>query len=92
MKTKLTLLLLVLSANAFSTEVSILGCGDKIELMKRKHNFPGADANKVCEYLGGTRAYFREEAKWDCKEVDEYICEQEESLKMVACERKYDCI
>lgn len=91
---KLALLLSLFIIPAIS-EATILACSDRIEKMMLQKEKEGlGDLGKaICkDTKKGAKARYRKDTDWECKTFEDYPCVGNEKLRMVQCDREWECV
>lgn len=88
-------LILAISLISFSSigEATILACSDRIEKVKDKKEKegPGDLGNSVCKKSKNKKARYKEGTGWKCETVQDFPCVEKKNLKMVQCDREWEC-
>lgn len=77
------------------SEATILACSDRIKKMQAKKEKEGLGelGESVCKNAGkGSRARYKKDSDWECKTIEDYPCVDNKALRMVQCDREWECV
>lgn len=90
---KKILFICVLTAS-YSSYSTILTCSDRIEEMKKNKEKEGLGklGELSCkDSKAGKVARYKEGSEWKCKILEDFPCVHDPKLKMVQCDREWEC-
>ena len=84
-------LLLILQVHPL--QATILACANRIEKVKKVKEKEGLGelGKAVCKNAKKKKARYIKESPWRCKTVEDYPCVDKKNLKMVQCDRDWEC-
>lgn len=91
MKTHFIILLLLFPLQAMAV---IMACSDKIEDMKKEKEKSGLGILEETTCKGkhkNFKARYKSGSSWDCKTLEDYPCVTNDKLRMVQCDRAWEC-